>query len=200
MAEQGLSRPVNRGEWRPQLVRGRGDEVGLDLLELAHVGEVAERVDRAPEEANARDRDPALAATRLDRNDDFLVTGIGRVGDRDAVDRVAPTGNRLNRGVAEDGLGVDGRGRLRGGVPEPDDPAPVEEEDAVADVLEHAGGVRAFLDLAVKARAVDREPDPAGEVLDESQVVGAVRRGAIAAGDRDRAEPLAAGLERHRND
>ena len=48
VAAEGLGGAVDGGERRAELVRGRGDEVGLQLLEPAGVGDVAERVDVPP--------------------------------------------------------------------------------------------------------------------------------------------------------
>ena len=63
-----LRRAVDRRQRRPQLVRDRGDEVGLHLLEPPLLGQVAEGVDGALLEAHARAGDPELAAVELDRD------------------------------------------------------------------------------------------------------------------------------------
>ena len=53
----------------------------------------------------------------------------------------------------------------RGGrVPEPDEARLVDEDDAVVDVLERLGRVRALLRLGEEARVVERERDPAREL------------------------------------
>ena len=188
--EQRLRRAVDGGQRRAQLVRGGGDEVGLDLLEPARVGQVAERVDRAAEEAHPGDRDPAFAARGLDRDQDLVVARVGRRGDGNALDGGLPAGDRLGRGVADDVAGGDERDRLGGGVPEPHDADAVEQQDAVGDVLEHPGRVGALLDLAVEPRPVEREGEPGGEVLGERDVLGRVRRAAFGPCQREHAELL----------
>ena len=77
-----LRRAVDCGQRCPQLVRDRGDEVRLDLLERALLGQVAERVDRALLEADAGPGDPELAATELDRHGlgPHRIAGLARHG------------------------------------------------------------------------------------------------------------------------
>ena len=53
---------VDRGERRAQLVRDGRDEVALQLLDRALVGQVAEGVDRAVRELGGRQREPELTA------------------------------------------------------------------------------------------------------------------------------------------
>ena len=200
MAEQRLRGAVDGSQRRAQLVRGRGDEVGLDLLEPARVGQVAERVDRAAEETHAGDRDPALATRGLDRDQDLVVARVGRRGDGNALDGGLPAGDRLGRGVADDVGGGDERDRLGRRVPQPDDADAVEQQDAVGDVLEHPGRVRALLDLAVEPRPVEREGEPCGEVLGERDVLGRVHRPALGPCHREHAEPLLACAKRDGDD
>ena len=77
VAQKRLRRPVDGGERRAKLVGRRGDEIGLELLELMHLRQVAKRVDGPPVEVHARDRDPALASIRLERDHDLGMAGIG---------------------------------------------------------------------------------------------------------------------------
>ena len=65
--------------------------------------------------------------------------------------------------------------RLRRRIPEANHAAPIDEENAVGDVGDDPRGVRALLDCAVEPSAIDREGDPARDVLGESEVVRAVR-------------------------
>jgi hypothetical protein len=51
---------------------------------------------------------------------------------------------------------------------------PVDEEDAVADSLEHACRLRTLLHLAIELRVLDRGSGTTGELLGECEVVGAV--------------------------
>jgi hypothetical protein len=67
-------------------------------------------------------------------------------------------------------------------------------------VLEHPGRVRALLDLAVEAGAVEGEREPRGEILGEGDLVGRIRRALLGAGERQHAELLLARLQRHGDD
>ena len=58
---------VDRGERRPQLVRDGRDEVALQLLDGALLGQVAERVDGALRELGGGEREPELALAAVDR-------------------------------------------------------------------------------------------------------------------------------------
>src|SRR5207244_2843078 len=141
VAQQRLRGAVNRGQRRAQLVRSGGDEVGLDLLEPAHVGQVAECVDGAAEEADARDRDPALAAGGIDGDRDLVVAGVRRRQYWHLVGRVLPARDRVDRSTADHALRLDRGDRLGGGVPEADHAVAVEQQDRVADMLELSPGV-----------------------------------------------------------
>ena len=77
MTEKRLRGSIYSGERRAQLMRGRGDEVGLQLLELAALRHVAEGIDRPAEKLDARDRDPPLSVLYLDRDHHF---GVARNG------------------------------------------------------------------------------------------------------------------------
>src|SRR3954468_19654496 len=57
----------NRSERRPELVRDRGHEVGLERLDRTLFGQVAERVDAAAVERNAGDREPEGAVVHFHR-------------------------------------------------------------------------------------------------------------------------------------
>ena len=59
---------VHRGERRPQLVRDRGDEVRLRLVEALVLGDVAERVDDSVREADAGRVDPELLRPDVERH------------------------------------------------------------------------------------------------------------------------------------
>ena len=77
VTQKRLRGSVHGRERRAQLVGGSGDEVGLHLLEVVHLRQVAERIDGSAVEAHAGDRDPALAAFGLERDDDL---GLARIG------------------------------------------------------------------------------------------------------------------------
>ncbi len=64
----------------------------------------------------------------------------------------------------------DARDRRDGGVPVADAADPVEQDDAVADVLERERRVRATLRLAVEAGVVDGDGGPRGELLGDLEV------------------------------
>ena len=196
MAQERLRGPVDRGERRAKLVGGRGDEVGFELLEVMHLGQVAERVDGSAVEVHARDRDPALLSVGLERDHDLCLAGIGRARDRNRVDRVPPARNRIESRVAEDLGRRQRRDRLSGRVPEPHDAAPVDEQDPVGDVGDDPRRVRPFLDRAVEPPAIDRERDPAGEILGEREVVRAVRLAGLRARERERSQRSLLRLER----
>ena len=85
------------------------------------------------------------------------------------------------------------------GVPEPDHAVAVDEDDAVADRLERAGGAAATLRLGVEPGVVDRRGRVARELDGEREVLGAVDAARLGCDERDRAEDLAAGRERHRH-
>ena len=53
-AEQRVGEALDRGEWSPKLVRGAGEEVASDLLELPHLGDVVEDCHRAGPRAIGR--------------------------------------------------------------------------------------------------------------------------------------------------
>ena len=76
-----------------------------------------------------------------------------------------PARDRLVGRPADDLVGRQPRDRLGRAVPEADDPVAIEHEDAVADVLEHAGRVGAPLRLGEQERVVDRDRGPARELL-----------------------------------
>ena len=119
VAAERLGRAVDSRERRSELVRGRGDEVRLQLLEPARVGDVAERVDDAAEEVDAGDRDPALAAHGLQREG----LGLHRLGGRadgDAVGKPLPACDRVAGGPAQHLVGREAGDRLGGRVPEAD--------------------------------------------------------------------------------
>ena len=196
MAQERLRGPVDRGQRRAQLVRGRGDEVGLHLLEVVHLGQVAERVDGSSVEVHARDRDPAISSVRLEGDHDLWLAGVGRRRDRDRVDRVLPPGNRVCRRVAENVGGRNRGDRLRRRIPEANHAAPIDEENAVGDVGDDPRGIRALLDCAVEPSAIDREGDPAGDVLGESEVVRAVRLAGLSSRKGQRSERPFLGSER----
>ena len=56
----------------------RRDEVRFQLLELPHLRDIAEGIDGAVEELDARGRNPALAVDAFDRHDHLRVTRVGR--------------------------------------------------------------------------------------------------------------------------
>src|SRR4029079_15565877 len=69
-AQQRTGGAVNRGERRPQLVRGGRDEVASRPLERLFVADVTQRVDDALVEGDTGYRDPAVSRRRRDRHRD----------------------------------------------------------------------------------------------------------------------------------
>src|SRR5205823_9767394 len=96
-----------------------------------------------------------------------------------------------------DALGVDRGDRLRGRVPEADRPLAVEQEDRVADVLEHPRRIGTLLDSAVEASAVEGEADSRGEVLDQGEIVHAVGGAARRSREGECAERLVSRAQGH---
>ena len=177
---------------------GRGrDEARLELLEPADVGEVAEGVDRPAEELDSGDRDPTLAPLGLERDDDLGMSRIRRRRDRNRIDRLLPATDRVGGGAADDIPGADGGDPLRRRVPEPDDAAPVQEEDPIGDVSENARCVRPLLDLRVQPSAIDGERDPPGDVFHEREVVRSIGLAAAGSSDRDSADRALTCAERN---
>ena len=86
--------------------------------------------------------------------------------------------------------------RLRRRIPEANHAAPIDEQNAVGDVGDDPRGVRALLDCAVEPSAIDREGDPAGDVLGESEVVRAVRLAGLSSRKGQRSERPFLGSER----
>ena len=83
LAEQGLSRAVDRRERSAQLMRDGRDELALELVERAFLGQAAERVDDPVAERDARDREPELAPVEFEGDDRRLdASRPGRGGNR----------------------------------------------------------------------------------------------------------------------
>ena len=87
--------------------------------------------------------------------------------------------------------------RRRGRVPEPDHAVPVDEDDAVADGLERARRPAPPLHLGVQPRVVDRRGGVPRQLLREGGVLFSVHPAGLGRDERDRADHLAAGGERH---
>jgi hypothetical protein len=100
-----------------------------------------------------------------------------------------PAGSSSSR-RADDVLARDPRDRLRRVVPEPDDAVRVDEEDAVADGLEHARRLAPLLDLAVELRVLDGVPRGA-RAPRRARGRPAVAPAGLRGDERDDAEQLA---------
>src|SRR5918999_830883 len=184
---QGLSGSVHGRERRAQLVGGGGDELGLELVEPPLLGDVAEGVDGPAEELDARDRDPALALPGFDRHG-LRGPGLPRGDDGDALGEPLPAGHRFGRGMADHGRGGGSGDHLPGRIPEPDDAATIEEEDAVAHVREHSGRVGPLLYLAVEPCVVDGQRRAPGEILRQRELVDTVEAAGPARHEGDGAQ------------
>ena len=95
-ALQGERRAVDRRERRAQLVRDGGDEVGLRLVEPLVLADVAERVDDAVRERDARSGEPQLAALDLERDGRrrAFAVALCRVAHGDLTHGDPPAGDR----------------------------------------------------------------------------------------------------------
>jgi hypothetical protein len=155
------------------------------------LGDIPERVDRAAEELHAGDRDPALAAVGVQRQSRRLDRLACRP-DRDALGDLLPAGNRLRRRLAHGGFNRDTGDRRRSGVPEADESAPVEQEDALADMGEHLVCIGTRLDLGMQARLVDRQRDHPRNRPRPGKIIRHVRRGVLTGHERERSDRAAA--------
>src|SRR5215210_4120414 len=68
VAEQRLRSAVDRRERRSELMGDGRDEVRLQLLQAAFLGQVVERVDGSLSEADGSDRQPDLAPGNVNRD------------------------------------------------------------------------------------------------------------------------------------
>ena len=133
-AHERLREAVDRGERRAELVRDRGDEVRLHLLDDALAGDVAEGEDAAGD-GPARVEHDRLA----EREPDLLVAALDReraLAGRRAVLRREIALQDLRHAAAERFLGGDAADLLGGRVPQDDVPVAVDGDDAVGDVGE----------------------------------------------------------------
>ena len=137
---QRLGGAVDSGHRRPQLVRDRRDEVGLLLLQPALARHVAERVHHTRDSAHRDERQPEIVAADLDRQRHRARAAV-RLGDRDRRCQRRPAGQVVCERPAADVAGGQPGHRLGGAIPEPDDSVAVEQEDAVADGIEHLRGL-----------------------------------------------------------
>ena len=144
-----LRRAVDGRERRSQLMRRSRNELRLQLVEPMRVGDVAESVDRAAEERDARDRDPPLSGLRLERQR-LCRQRLARRANRNALGDSLPPRDRFANGAAEHRLGREAGDRLGHRVPQADDSGAIEQEHAIADVAEHAVRFGARLDLVVE--------------------------------------------------
>jgi hypothetical protein len=87
--------------------------------------------------------------------------------------------------------------RLGRAVPDPDDPPEVDEEDAVADRLEHARRLGSLLGLPVELCVLDRGTCASGELLGECKVLVPVASARLGCDERDHADRPAAREEWH---
>src|SRR5439155_7516703 len=121
---------VHGRERRPQLMRGRRDELRLELIEAARLRDVAECVNGAAEEVHAHHREPALSIRRLEWNG-FLMPRIRCALDRDSLGDLLPVGENVRRRTMKHGARSESRHSLGGWVPQLNYPWAVEKEDAV---------------------------------------------------------------------
>ena len=142
--EQRLGSAVDGGHRRPQLVRDRGDEVALLLLEPPLARQVAERVDdpvRAcgPRRTRATDRACRRATGSVARRAaaPCSATGIRATS-------ASHSGKTSTTGTSQTCVAAHAGHERRGAVPEADDAFAVDEEDAVADGVEHVRGLLAL--------------------------------------------------------
>src|SRR4029079_6834892 len=77
-----------------------------------------------------------------------------------------------------------------------DDSVQIDEEDAVADRLEHARCLRTLFDLPVQLRVLDGDAGAAGELFGEGEVVRAVAAPGLRRHEGDDAEDMVADDER----
>src|ERR671922_631414 len=136
---QRLRAAVDRRERRPQLVRDGGDELALQGVERALLGQVAERVDDAIVELHARDADPELAGGELQRHRRITRGRPGLRRHRYPVHELVPAWEHLRDPPPEDVDDAEPGDRLRGRVPVLDRAWAVDEEDTVVDVVEQPG-------------------------------------------------------------
>jgi hypothetical protein len=147
-------RAVDRRKRCPQLVGDRGDEVAPHLLQAPLLRQVAERVDRASREPDARDREPERASLELDRQRrrprPFLV-------DLDEVTRFGPARDRVRSPPTANRTGGEPGDRLGRGIPEDNHAGVVDEEDAFPKMRKNTGGLFALLSEQAAAREPRRE-------------------------------------------
>ena len=202
-AQQRLSRAVDRGHRRAQLVRDRRDEVRLFLLEPGFRRDVAERVDDAVCDPDGDEREPEVTAADLDRKRQRSGHRVLR-GDLDAVGERGRGRDDVHELPPQNLVGREPGDERGGGVPEPDDSLLVDEEDPVADGLEDMRGLLAFSGdgtrsrlgslepqaFLVKARVSDGGAHLRDEPVEEVEVVlGVDDRGPSSAGRRPRHDP-----------
>ena len=133
-AHERLREAVDRGERGAELVRDRGDEVRLHLLDHALAGDIAEGEDAAGD-GPARVEHDRLA----EREPDLLVAALDReraLAGRRAVLRREIALQDLRHAAPERFLGRDAADLLGGRVPQDDVPVAVDGDDAVRDVGE----------------------------------------------------------------
>src|SRR5262249_53729203 len=108
-----------------------------------------------------------------------------------------PAGEDLVERPADDLVTRDPGDRLGRPVPEPDDAVRVDEEDAVADRLEHARGLCTPCDLAIELCVLDRGAHAARELFCEREVLRPVTAARLGGDERDDAQQLAMRDERN---
>ena len=204
VAEQCLRRAVDGCERRAKLVRDGGDELALELVERALLGQVPERVDDAVLERDAGDGEPDLAA--LDHEGER--PGVGAPwsrdrGDGDGRTDSAPVRQDVVRALTEDGARRKPGDRRSRGVPVLDHARVVDEEDAVVHVLEHARVPLEReplpLDLAVEPAHPDRALERGDEVVAVDRLRNEVVRTAAQRPDGEIVLAVAGDQERRRS-
>ena len=143
LAKQRPRGSEDAGQRCAQLVGDGRDELALALVHAVLEGEVAERIDDPLRAEHGHDRQPELVAVDVDGHGDRpRACSFDR--DCDLRGDRGPPGEDFGDRRAENALAVEARNPLRGTVPEPDDAGVVEQEDPVADRLEHLRRVLAL--------------------------------------------------------
>ena len=185
LAAQRHGGAVNGRERRAQLVRDRRDELALQLLDAALLGQVAQRVDGAVGELDGGDGDPELSVAELERE---RLGVLGRVDGarwlRVPAARSPPSPGRTSCGRRPSDLPASERPVIAAtaGFQRRTTPDAVDEEDAVADVREHARCALALLaHLLLQPGALEDVAGLVGDQLGERDGDASNRRGAVTA-------------------